>query len=122
MEMTDLERLFHTVADVAAALTALALADPEQAELVAIVNGAVAALRASNCLTVAPTDDNAALHTWRHTIVGQLALLITAAELLLGDTDLALPEAARPLAEQLYAVAQQMNALVEHHMAVYGRC
>jgi len=119
MDISNLDRLLDKVASAAAGLAALALSNSEQAELVAIINAAVGNLRASGCLTAVPTGDSAAVHTWRHAVIGQIALFITAAELLASDPDYPLPETARRWAEQVYTAARQMNAIVENHVAAH---
>jgi hypothetical protein len=120
MDTPALSPLLDAIAAASDTLTAQALTGPEQAELAAIIHTAVQRLRASGHLVHVPAgDDYTALHMWRHAVVGQLALFITAAELLVSDTDCPLAGAAYASADQVYTAAIQMQMLVEAYVAAH---
>lgn len=121
MDASDLNALLETIAAASSTLDAQPLAGPDQAELAAIISAAVANLRASGHLVHIPAgDDHAALNTWLHAVIGQIALFITAADLLASDTDRPLPGPARACAHQIYAAAAQMRAIVNTCIAAQG--
>jgi hypothetical protein len=119
MKTTELDHLLDTVHAAADTLAALAPDGPDQAELVSIIGAAARSLRAGERLTDIPAGDRAALHHWRHAVVGQISLFMTAAELLANDADHPLPEPARACAQRIYAAAEQMYAFVETYVAAH---
>lgn len=120
MDTSELPALLETIAAASAALTAQTLADADQAELAAIIGAAVVNLRAADHLARPPTGGgSAALHAWQHTVMGQIALFITAADLLAGDADYPLPAAARACALEIYDAAARMRAVVDSYIAAH---
>lgn len=119
MDTAEFNHLLDTIQASTDALAALALTGADQAELVSIIGAAARNLRASRRLTDIPASDRAALHHWRHAVVGQISLFMTAAELLANDADHPLPEPMRACAQRIYAAAEQMYAFVETYVAAH---